>query len=628
MAQKKYFAAKLKNYLREDKIQLWKPPYTDSNKEAGAELKDLARQYSARLKYNTNEIEALLEEIRCKTIERGTGNEAYKATGVATLEVALPPRMGKARKGVLETKLIITGKELRSQMAQAYGFEENCIKIIINKKQLELGKTLEEQGVTHNVKVMVLELKLSEEETRRKVREEEMQHEEETVKKKEMHRKMQRTKKGLEILAKRDDSLDSDTLPYLDIANQTGRKISIPQQAKKALLLAMGYHEKGRALLKIKEYAMALPFLLDADKHFCECGSDLLTTVDNYAVLQLDIVWCYFRLGQLDCLEDAEKKLLAAHDCFRKCYGENHERLVTIKGSFGREKALFLRLYLLQGISHYHNGREDEAAEYLQKAHSLFQELGIDPEKVNSLLLLGFSAQEARLGLRACDGNVDRAASLISNQREEKEQIRREERAKRRKRLEGINALKSMGYSERAAREALHQAKGNLELAVKVMLDNPQLLLPEDDSPLLGNPFQVPQESINQLVYMGFDAKAAEQALQVFKGNIQLAVQTLAHYGGSLPEDLQAPSESTSPSGESSSSQESSTGSAGTSGASADEDMESSQVMEDMEADALNEVLKDIPEHEEDYLDLTLEEEETVISEYLSYIQHLPTEPK
>ncbi|XP_054847436.1 NEDD8 ultimate buster 1 [Eublepharis macularius] len=621
MAQKRYLAAKLKNYLREDKIQLWRPPYTESNKEAGEGLKDLALQYSARLKYNSKEIEALLEEIRCKTIERGTGNEAYKATGVATLEVALPPRMGKTRKNVLETKLVITGKELRSQIAQAYGFEENCIKIIINKKQLELGKTLEEQGVTHNVKVMVLELKLSEEETRRTVREEEMQHEEETVKKKEMHRRMQRTKKGLEMLAERDDSVDSDTTPYLDIANQTGRKISIPPKAKKALLLAMGYHEKGRALLKNKEYAMALPFLLDADKHFCDCGSDLLTTVDNYAVLQLDIVWCYFHLGQLDCLDDAEKKLLAAHDCFRKCYGENHERLVTIKGSSGREQALFLRLYLLQGICHYHNGREKEASECLQQAHRLFQELCIDPEKVNSLLLLGFSAQEARLGLRACDGNVDHAASHISNQREEKDQIRREERAKRRKRLEDINSLKSMGYSERAARKALHQAKGNLELAVKVILDDPQLLLPEDDDPLFADTFQVPQESINQLVYMGFNPEAAEQALRVFKGNVQLAVQTLAHYGGSVPDELQAPSDSTStsPSEESSSFKDSSTGSAGTSGASTDEDME---------ADALNEVLKDIPEHEEDYLDLTLEEEETVINEYLSYIQHLPTQPK
>ncbi|KAH0627612.1 hypothetical protein JD844_003562 [Phrynosoma platyrhinos] len=549
---------------------------------------NLAVQYSARLNYNDNEIAALLEEIRCKAVERGTGNEAYKTTGVATLEVALPARLGKTRKNVLETKLVITGKELRSQIAQTYGLEENCIKIIINKKQLDLGKTLEEQGITHNIKVMVLELKLSEEETKRKVREEEMQHEEEAMKKKEMNKRMQRTKKGLEILADRKDSLDPDRAPYLDIANQTGRTIKIPPEAKKALLLAMGYHEKGRALLKKKEYAIALPFLLDADKHFCECGSELLTTVDNYAVLQLDIVWCYFHLGQLDCLDDAEKKLLAAHDCFRRCYGENHERLVTIKGSSGREKALFLRLYLLQGISHYHNGREKEAAEHLQRAHGLFQELCIDPEKVNSLLLLGFSAQEARLGLRACDGNVDHAASHISNRREEKAQIRKEERAKRRKRLEDINSLKSMGYSERAAREALNKAKGDLEQAVK-------------------------------LVYMGFNPGTAEQALKIFKGNIQLAAQTLAHYGGSLPDDLQTPSNSTTPSDESSSSKDSPTDSAGTSGASTDEDME---------VEVVNEILEDIPEHEEDYLDLTLEEEEVVINEYLSYIQNLQIQSK
>lgn len=62
---------------------------------------------------------------------------------------------------------------------------------------------MEEQGVTHNVKVMVLELKLSEEETRRKIREEEIQYEEEALKKKEINQRRQRTKRGLEILAER-----------------------------------------------------------------------------------------------------------------------------------------------------------------------------------------------------------------------------------------------------------------------------------------------------------------------------------------------------------------------------------------------------------------------------------------
>ncbi|XP_033050618.1 NEDD8 ultimate buster 1 isoform X3 [Trachypithecus francoisi] len=564
MAQKKYLQAKLTQFLREDRIQLWKPPYTDENKKVGLALKDLAKKYSDKLECCENEVEKMIEEIRCKAIERGTGNENYRTTGIATIEVFLPPRLKKDRKNFLETRLLITGRELRSKIAETFGFQENYIKIVINKKQLQLGKTLEEQGVAHNVKAMVLELKQSEEDVRKNFQLEEEEQNEAELKEKQI----QRTKRGLEILAQRaaETVVDPEMTPYLDIANQTGRSIRIPASERKALMLAMGYHEKGRAFLKRKEYGIALPCLLDADKYFCECCRELLDTVDNYAVLQLDIVWCYFRLEQLECLDDAEKKLNLAQKCFKNCYGENHQRLVHIKGNCGKEKVLFLRLYLLQGIRNYHSGNDVEACEYLNKARQLLKELYIDPSKVDNLLQLGFTAQEARLGLRACDGNVDHAATHITNRRE-------------------------------------------------ILLSNPQMWWLNDSNPETDNRQESPsQENIDQLVYMGFDALVAEAALRVFRGNVQLAAQTLAHNGGSLPPDLPlSPEDSLSPPATSPSD------SAGTSSASTDEDMET---------EAVNEILEDIPEHEEDYLDSTLEDEEMIIAEYLSYVENMKSATK
>lgn len=58
---------------------------------------------------------------------------------------------------------------------------------------------------------------------------------------------------------------------------------------------------------------------------------------------------------------------------------------------------------------------------------------------------------------------------------------------------------------------------------------------------------------------------------------------------------------------------------AGTSSASTDEDMET---------EAINEILEDIPEHEEDYLDSTLEDEEVIMAEYLSYVENIKSATK
>lgn len=68
----------------------------------------------------------------------------------------------------------------------------------------------------------------------------------------------------------------------------------------------------------------------------------------------------------------------------------------------------------------------------------------------------------------------------------------------------------------------------------------------------------IPVHLCPQLVYMGFEPEAAKAALRVFRGSVQLAAQTLAQHGGSLPpglplraEDSSSSTPSTSPSSDS-----------------------------------------------------------------------------
>ncbi|WAR09794.1 NUB1-like protein [Mya arenaria] len=124
----------------------------------------------------------------------------------------------------------------------------------------------------------------------------------------------------------------------IQIADQTGKPIQLPAGEKKALTLAIALHEKGRQ---------------------AQCRADILNSVDNYAILCLDI------------------------------------------GSTGEELALFMKLHLLQGIVAYHQDRMSEAAQLLGRAESELQRLTIDEDKLNAVMTMGFSEGEARLGLRA-----------------------------------------------------------------------------------------------------------------------------------------------------------------------------------------------------------------------------------
>ncbi|KAL6488990.1 hypothetical protein MHYP_G00027310 [Metynnis hypsauchen] len=589
-----HIQSKLVALLKEEKIQLWNPPFTttDTNEAGPEHMQELAVRYSQVVAFPQVDVEVALENIRSQAVKKGEGNKTYRETNIATLELKLPKDIKKDNKKIhyFETKLDITTQDLMNKITGE--FDLKYMKLILNGKALSPDKRLDEQNVRNNSRVMIL--KVSEPEAKKAMVEVE-------EKKRLQLESSQRTQKGFQILSERDGSEDPATTPFLEIADQKGNPIQIPLAEKKALIVAMGCHEKGRALMKRKEYDAALCHLLLADEQFNKCGSTLLNTVDNYAVLQLDIVWCYCALEALPYLNDCKQRLQKAEDCFLKCYGEKQQRLQQIKGNTGGEEVLFLRLYLLQSLLFYLDGYEKEAARTLEKAEDLYSQLCLDPEKMTQLMSMGFSEQETRLGLRACRGNVEEAALHISQRRNEREEIKQRERKKRRRRLESINTLVELGYSKKEAAKALHKADGDLDEAYRLLLD-----LSEASSSGMSQPDTGRQTKVDQLAYLGFQREAVEAALRLVGDDVAQATQILLDNQGQVPPELLSPSPP------SSSSEEPSTSDSTASGSSLD-------------ADLVNEVLEDIPRHEEDYLDVTLEEEGELIAQIKSYLERRST---
>ncbi|XP_034486551.1 NEDD8 ultimate buster 1-like [Drosophila innubila] len=81
----------------------------------------------------------------------------------------------------------------------------------------------------------------------------------------------------------------------MEMEDQDGNPVFLPPNENRALLTGMGYCEKARSAMHREDYEEAL-LLLEADEQFNTCNSKFLESVDNYALINLDIVWCYLCL--------------------------------------------------------------------------------------------------------------------------------------------------------------------------------------------------------------------------------------------------------------------------------------------------------------------------------------------
>jgi len=171
--------------------------------------------------------------------------------------------------------------------------------------------------------------------------------------------------------------------------------------------------------LKKIDYDTALKFFLEADKHFNEVkDKELLNGIDNIGRLNLDIAWAYFKLKNIQYLQDAYWRLNKADESFKRAYGENNERLIQLKEGSTPELVMFARLTLLQAVVIFHTGEIERASELFQKAEEMLNTMSVSDQEMIPLLEMGFTPKECRIGMRACGKNAQNAIQWIINRRE------------------------------------------------------------------------------------------------------------------------------------------------------------------------------------------------------------------
>lgn len=284
-----------------------------------------------------------------------------------------------------------------------------------------------------------------------------------------------------------------------------------------------------------------------------------------------------------------------------------------------------MRLHLLQGIVAFHQHRMEEASRLLAKAEQELQRLDIDDDKITTVMAMGFSEGETRLGLRACDGNIQNAVAHIMKRREEKKENARRRREERKKKnlvkhlgktsngknvnVDVYEMLLGMGYPKGASAEALRQANNDLNLALEVLQNHPEFLNLPDPEPK--PKVKITDGMIAQVTAMGFEPEMAQRALVKNNGDVAKAIEELVSAGGSispLPPSDESPSTSS--------------GSSGSTPSDESSDKKTAEQLKE-EKEAIDRLVSDLPEDEEDYLDISLTEEKQFLQEYKSLMMSL-----
>lgn len=226
----------------------------------------------------------------------------------------------------------------------------------------------------------------------------------------------------------------------------------------------------------------------------------------------------------------------------------------------------------------------------------------MDDDSLAKIMSLGYSATEARLGLRSSGGNLNLAVQYILQWQEEKKEraakeAEEEKRRWREKRLgktkagEWVNgdryeALRSMGFSASQARRALKQSNNDIYLAVQIIQDSLAGSTSSSSSssaPMSADSVEgIPESRLAELLAMGLNIDVLNKALSRNNGDVEAALSELM----------------------------------------GDDDL-GGRRDDGKEREAMERLTQDIANNEEDFLDVTLAEESVYLKEYQDKLMSL-----
>uniref|UniRef100_A0A1A9WA10 UBA domain-containing protein n=1 Tax=Glossina brevipalpis TaxID=37001 RepID=A0A1A9WA10_9MUSC len=503
--------------LQELGIKLWlEPYYLETLGSVETEIVNLAEDFSHNLGISKSDCKLALSELQEGALRKLKAREEFSATGIATFSVRCIKNR-QSTQSIVEVKCPLSslGSELQKNIAQILNIEDPTrIKCISAGKIVNPEQTLLHQDIKNNQQLMVIISELDKKE----------QMEEDV-----MHDRIQKIKKDVETI------VDSNKQLF-EMEDQDGNPVFLPPAENRSILIAMGICEKARVAMKYERYDEALILLLEADEKFTACNSKFLEAVDNYALLNLDIVWCYLCLKNVTQLPDAQRRLDICENNFRRSYGENLQRLINLKGEGCAEKALIMRLHLLQGVVLFHQNQHNEASEKFEIAENELLALKVDDKSIETLVEMGYEPHEARLGLRARGGDIEQAINYIHDHHEKLNETRKYSRKERKlnHKLSSRNrdknwvnprsvcTLMEMGYSSNMVVQALRDSRNDLSKALNLLQNHPEEL-----SRKLPSHRSADIELMQQLQQLGFSESYVRIALETTRNNLERAIDFL-----------------------------------------------------------------------------------------------------